>query len=295
MRPPTEGGLLGTATVTRPPIDSRQYRFIYGIRSLADLPEDFPVPETNGGFRFGVFLPQDELRLFGRRYPARIVMLCPGSLVIRAHPSAGEAPTFVPLEAVQFVESGHILLYGWLRLVSNGSDRTLLYNTCASRAVDELLLRLREDCLPSFTGIHRPSGAGIFGPPSDLKMHNAESTELDPQEQVLLRFFSPVVSRNQKWWGYKRELRSPADLVLLTDRRLLWITDRYQDRYERYGTVCRYAGVGNVVDLACHPGEQGTVLTVQFRWGGPWRIPISSEMQAELHSFVDAARHAWGR
>jgi hypothetical protein len=42
----------------QPEIDSRQYRFSYLIRSLEDVPADFPIPEPER-LRIGLFLPRD--------------------------------------------------------------------------------------------------------------------------------------------------------------------------------------------------------------------------------------------
>jgi hypothetical protein len=282
------------AATSKPPVDSRQYKYVYPIRSAADVPEDFPAPEAESEMQFGAFLPQDDLRLFGRNCPARMVLLCPGSLVIRAHPDANEIPARIPLEDLQFVESGQILLLGWLRLAAKSLDRTLPYNTCAGRAVEELLARLRKVYAPSVAGLQRPApAASIFGPPCDLKMENAQSSEMDAGEQILLRFFSPAAVRTQKRRGGKRRILSPADLVLLTNSRIVWITDRHRNRYERYGTVCRYAPLRNICGLSCRPVGDGCEMIVQFGFAQPWRISLPPQARAEAQAFAGAAEDLW--
>src|SRR3989442_337546 len=138
-RRPTQNGPAAASCV-----DSRLYRFVFGIRSPDDLPADFDPAETSEEFRIGVFLPTDDLRPRDKeRYPARVLLLARRTLVILAHPSAKEPPSRIALDDLQFVESGEILLHGWLRFGARQLGRTLLYSTCASRPVDQFLRRLR--------------------------------------------------------------------------------------------------------------------------------------------------------
>jgi hypothetical protein len=98
-----------------PEVDSRQYLFAYLIRSLDDVPADFPIPAGDGGFRLGLFLPRDEPDWFGRSsYPTRIALLSGGAIVILHHPKLNEPVIRIPLQELLFVEAGHILLIGWL-------------------------------------------------------------------------------------------------------------------------------------------------------------------------------------
>jgi hypothetical protein len=56
------------------------------IRSLEDLPSDFPIPQPER-LRLGLFLPRDGPDWFGRRkYPPRILLLEANALVVLTHP-----------------------------------------------------------------------------------------------------------------------------------------------------------------------------------------------------------------
>jgi len=274
-------------TANMPEVDSRQYMFAYLIRSLDDVPPDLPIPAGDGGFRLGLFLPRDEPDWFGRSsYPTRILFLSGGAIVILSHPKMSEPVIRIPLQQLLFVEAGHILLIGWLRFVANGSEQKLPYNTRSGRSVEEFLRILREEYLPG-TPDPSPCGPLGFGEPLDLKFHNAEYFELDAGERVLLRFFSPVTKKIRRHWIFRWEWRAPGDLVALTNRRVLWITERVQERYEAYGTVTRSAPVRALAQLTCRRTAENCALLVEFSSEASWSIPLPLERQAEAQRFAE--------
>jgi hypothetical protein len=310
-----------------PEVDSRQYIFAYLIRSLEDVPADFPIPAGDSGFRLGLFLPRDEPDWFGRSaYPTRILLLSGRAIVILSHPKTRETVIRIPLQQLLFVEAGHILLIGWLRFVEKGSDHKLPYNTRSARPVEEFLRVLREEYLPGTLDMSASGRAGPaptphpgrgeaslapaphaprdrerdhavgvlggpfgFGEPADLKFRNAEYFELDAGERVLFRFFSPATKKIRRHWFFRWESRAPGDLVALTNRRVLWIADRVQERYSAYGTVTRSAPVGALAQLTCRPTAEDCALSVKFSSEASWRIPLPLEMQAEAYRFAEEA------
>jgi hypothetical protein len=307
-----------------PEVDSRQYLFAYLIRSLDDAPADFPIPAGDNGFRLGLFLPREEPDWFGRSaYPTRILLLSGAAIVILSHPKTREPVVRIPLPELLFVEAGHILLIGWLRFVENGSEHRLPYNTRSARPIEEFLRVLREEYLPGTSGRacpaptlrpgrgegvpsgslapapHVPSGrerdhavgasggASGFGEPLDLKFRNAEYFELDAGERVLFRLFSPATRKIRRHWIFRWESRAPGDLVALTNRRVLWITDRVQERYEAYGTVTRFAPVRALAQVTCQRTAESCALSVEFSSEASWRIPLSPERRAGADRFAE--------
>jgi len=274
-------------TASTPEVDSRQYIFAYLIRSLEDVPADFPIPAADGGFRLGLFLPRDEPDWFGRStYPTRILLLSGGAIVILPHPKTREPVIRIPLQELLFVEAGHILLIGWLRFVEKESEHKLPYNTRSGRSVEEFLRVLLEEYLPETLDLS-PCGRFGFGEPLDLKFRNAEYFELDAGERVLLRFFSPATKKIRRRWIFPWQSRVPGDLVALTNRRVLWITDRVQERYEPYGTVTRSAPVRALTQLTCRRTEESCALLVRFSSDASWRIPLPLDRQAEAQRFAE--------
>lgn len=270
-----------------PEVDSRQYLFAYLIRSLEDVPADFPIPVGDNGFRLGLFLPRDEPDWFGRSaYPTRILLLSGGAIVILSHPTMSEPVIRILLQELLFVEEGHILLIGWLRFVEKGVEHKLPYNTRSGRPVEEFLRILREEYLPATLDLS-PCGPLGFGEPLDLKFRNAEYFELDAGERVLFRFFSSATKKIRKHWVFRWESWTPGDLVALTNRRVLWITDRVQERYSAYGTVTRSVPVGALAQLTCRRTGETCPLLVKFSSEASWSIPLPPERQAEAYRFAE--------
>jgi hypothetical protein len=73
----------------------------------------------------------------------------------------------------------------------------------------------------------------------------------------------------------------------LTNRRVLWITDRVQDRYEAYGTVTRSAPVSALAQLTCQRTDEDCALLVRFSSEASWPIPLPPERQAEAQRFAE--------
>jgi hypothetical protein len=269
-------------------VDSRQYRFGFVANSCEELPADFGVREIRSGFVSALFLPRDDAGWFERsHYPPRMILLHEDALEILSHPASGEKPARIPLCDLQFLELGHILLQGWLRVGGAQWDRNLAYNTCSSASVRRFLASFRNAFLPP--GLRRGTQAVHFGRPLDLKFSNACADELMPDEEVLLQFFQPAQRRLRRFGPIKRESWAPADLLAITDRRVLWITDRRHEHHEPYGTVTRFAPARAVSGYACLPDGAGLSISVSLKIGAPWNVPAPSDQEGEARAFVQAA------
>jgi len=269
-------------------VDSRHYRFGFVANSREELPPDFDLCESRG-LVSALFLPRDDAGWFGRsRYPPRMILLYDDALEIHAHPSSGEARSQIPLRELWCVELGHILLDAWLRFGSEGCDRNLPYNACSSASVHGFLAPLRRVLLPRGPG--RVYLQASFGESLDLKFTNAGLHELMPDEKVLAQFFQPSRRRLTRLGPFKQESWSSADLLAITDRRAMWITDRHRERHQPYGTITRFAPLGAVSGYACIPSPTRVSLAVTLKSGLVWRFPVPGELEDEARAFVKAVR-----
>ena len=259
-----------------PAIDSRDYIVAFELRSIDDCPPDFGLPSSMGGFDTGLFLPRGDRDWFGRpSYPPRILLLKGGSLYIVSHPSTGEPPRSGAMEQIASVESGHMLLKGWLRFTGAGFDYTVRYNTRGFRSVFRFMRRFRDELLRGALLLGAspvPFGAGL-----DMKFANALALELDSGETVLMRAFQPpreVISRS---WLLPRHHWIAGDLLALTSRRLLWITDRERGSYSRYGSIASYVSFDAVLSFGLTSGRGGHILQIGLNDGSAWQVPIASD------------------
>lgn len=269
-----------------PAIDSRDYIVAFELRSIGDCPLDFEWPSTLAGFDTGLFLPRGDRDWFGRPlYPPRILLLNGGTLSIVSHPSTGEPPRQCALEQITSVESGHMLLKGWLRFTGYGFDYTVRYNTRGVRSVFRFMRRFRDELLRGTLPLG-PSPVP-FGEGLDVKFANALALELDSGETVLMRTFQPpgeVISRR---WLVPRRHWIAGDLLALTSRRLLWITDRESGSYSRYGSIASYAPFDAVQSIGVVSGRGGQVFQVDLSSGSAWQVPVASERRCDWQCVVE--------
>jgi hypothetical protein len=303
-----------------PAIDSRQYIVAFELCSIEDCPPDFAMPPSLSGFDAGLFLLRDDPDWFGRSsYPPRILLLKDGALHIFSHPSASEPPSRWELERICSVESGHMLLRGWLRFTGSGFDCTVRYNTRGLPPVFRFMQAFRAKLLRGSQPHETP--VVQFGAALDIKFANALSAELQSAiglpdcrrptcaapgtaqfpgsinddvrrhgcsaETVLMQVFHPPEVRPGRWLLSRR--RSIAgDLLALTDRRALWITDRDRGSYSRFGSIASYAPFEAVASIGVISGRRGDMLQVELKSGSAWQLPVAPESQRIAHDFAAA-------
>jgi hypothetical protein len=238
-----------------PAIDSRQYIVAFEFRSADDCPPDFELPSTLAGFDTGLFLPRDDPDWFGRSlYPPRILLLKGRGLHMVSHPSAGEPPRRWELQRISSVESGHMLLKGWLRFTGPGFDCTVRYNTRGFPPVFRFMQSLRDQLLRGARSVG-PGPATTFGASLDIKFTNALARELDSGEMVVMQVFQPPRQVRSRSWLMLRRRTIAGDLLALTGRRLLSITDRERGYYSRFGSIVSYAPLDAVVSIGLNNGS----------------------------------------
>ncbi len=258
-----------------PAVDSRDYIVAFGLHSIDDCPADFELPSSVAGFDAGLFLPGDDPDWFGKSsYPPRILLLKSGALHVISHPSRGVRPCQYPLAQISSVESGHMLLKGWLRFTGTGLDSTVRYNTRGFPTVFPFMRRFRDRLLKA-----APCGNSEvdLGASLDIKFANALEAELDPGETVLIQLFEPPRQISSRNWLLPRRHWSAGDLLALTARRLVWITDHDNGYCSPFGSITSYAPLNAVQNIDLKFSRHAKILQVDLRSGSSWQIPITSD------------------
>jgi hypothetical protein len=267
--------------------DSRCYIFSYLIRSVDDLPADFSIPESAKSFQIGVFLPRDDPDWFGRsHYPPRILLLDSGSVLVLTHPRYNGEPSRIALSDLAFYEVGHILLIGWLQFDTAGFEVHLPYNTRTERPLNEFLDSLMKVYLGPGTKV-RDAGIAEFGPPLDTKFRNHLTGTLREHEILSTRWFSPPSERLRRWGPFRVRSEIGGDLIAITNTRIIWIRDHWNNRYERYGSITSTAPLRGVASVRCQRTGEDRDLTITLLSGMSWRIPLSLQAYGEAEAFAE--------
>jgi hypothetical protein len=119
----------------------------------------------------------------------------------------------------------------------------------------------------------------------DIKFANALEGELDLAETAHLQVFQPPEELPSRSWWLPRRRRAAGDLLALTDRRLLWITDREKGFRSRYGSIASYAPLGAVSHIALVADS----LQVDLRGSAAWRVPVAPTYRQAVEKLAAAA------
>lgn len=268
-------------------INSRDYIVSFELYTKDDVPADFEVPAAFHDFETGVFLPRDDPDWFGRSsYQPCLLLLSHQAVRIVPHPSSRDAVMEFPLHRISSVESGHLLLKGWLRFFGHGSSQIVRYNTRGFRAISRFLYRIRAALLRrQYLDL---SPAMSCGDGLDMKFENALNGALLREERPLIQFFQASKIPKARRWLLPRAIWTAGDLLVLTDRRLLWITDREGNFRSPYGSIASYAPLHSVRRMAF--GEHGTPsrrLEILMAGGERWQIPFALEYSQAGDDFVN--------
>lgn len=278
-------------------MDSRDYVLAFTIDGTGDVPADFEPPPEAADFLAGLFLPRSAPDWLGRRtHPARILLLTHGALWVIPHSRAKEQKLLIPIRDLESLECGRILLLGWIGLRWGDDRQVLPYNRVCSPTVEKFMTRLKALWLTQEAhrrAVEMPSHSH-YGAALSEKFEYAQETEMtDDDERPLIRFFQPP-SRRVRRRVFRYETWSAGDLILLSQRRVLWITERRGSARERYGTVSFSAPLAALADVCFHAAEHGPQLRVRLRSGETWRLPLDDGNEADARSFADAAGKALG-
>ena len=260
----------------------------YVVRKAADLPAWCDVSHGHEQFTIGVCFPSANLGKTGNEDSALSeALLLSKNYVTLAR--FGSAPDLrrIPLRSVEFIESGNLIGERWLSIATSDSTYRFQYRTCDDACVQMFLydLRHRLMCVRADAGLAQGISCGA---PLELKFACAEADELDPEESLLIRFFSPHVRAVERHhWFWHRPLWLPADYLGLTTQRLLWLSDRHEGQAATGGIIARYCPLGGSARIGMEREIDGWQVRVCFASARTWRIPVANGLMKSVCRFME--------
>lgn len=265
--------------------DSRDYVTPFGISGLSDVPRDILLPPGLPEELDGLFLPQDQGWFGARKFPPRVLILAGKAVWVIAR---GGPQTRIPLRAVEVVECGRILLSGWIGFEWNQTSLTLPYNRRGTSSVERFLQTLKDSWLEEVPAFHHVPPRNCGREP-DLKFGYAKSDEALEDERTLLQFFQPLAPVMERRFLWKRQTWSAGDLLVVSDRRVLWITERHRASFAPYGTISRSTPLAAVREIDAGLFGDKPHLEIQLRSGKSWRVPLHKDMDRAAGEFAKEA------
>ncbi len=196
----------------------------------------------------------------------------------------------IPLRTVEFIESGTLIGERWFSLVTSDSTYRFQYAIRDEAGVQMFLYDLRHRLMTARVGLGLAQGISC-GAPLELKFACAEADELDPEESLLIRFFSPHVRTVERHhWFCRRDLWLAADYLGLTTRRLLWLSDRHKGQTATGGVVARYCPLGGSARIKVESEMGDWEIRVCFACASTWRIPVANGLMKSVCRFIEVFR-----
>lgn len=260
-------------------MDSREYRLIYSVHTNADIPADFPQEVRHCHFETGVFVPQDDSDWYTRppKFPARLLLLRERSVWVVSHPTSGLPDIDIPLQELTQLETGCILLRGWIKFTTKGRTFEVLYNTRASNPLERFVCLVRERWLQETGSRLTKAIPLILGSDLDIKFGNLLHSELTQEETVVIRYFQAPIKFDRNLLLVHRVSWQPGHLLALTTQgRIVWITDDYRYSRDFYAGINRSAPVSVFEGCRLEVLQEKPRLIISFADGNVWHIPVCS-------------------
>jgi hypothetical protein len=203
-------------------------------------------------------------------------------------------PTVYPLEKINYVELGEILLHAWLKVSGVGANGERRVSTLKFNSVTDLYFN------PFIQQIRCAAGASL---PVDRKreitcfdcLENANFKFMNYARRSLLdgervdsfvlqpEIIFPRLALGR--WTLGHKTISPAHLCILTDRELIVVRDDPEG--DRYRTHARYGGVWDFI-----PRRKISRITMQERGDGLMGLIIHMPLEDSLGLLFDEQRRA---
>jgi hypothetical protein len=228
-----------------------------------------------------------------RRYPARILLVQADKLVCATHPSEQLGEVRIPREEILALETGQFLLSVWIRVFTAHNSYWWPFAAHNTDVVESFLGRLKrflfsDAPLPGF------EETATFGGPLSFKLANTESAELLPGEEILLRFWFEERGAERPMRRRKLLSEQAQDYLAVTNRRLLWITDRLNGRAQPYGAIRRSFPLARLAYVDFIPGTEESVCQISLTRAVGWSILIPVQHEENARGFVaEAQRLLW--
>jgi hypothetical protein len=143
-------------------------------------------------------------------------------------------------------------------------------------------------------GLLRPDSApspnpALLGDAPTLKFQNALDYEIDTGEMERARLFIAPRLQPSGHWPFRIKRWTPGNLIALTDRRLLWITESHQRGRKLYGSFTCYAHPDNIAHVETGSADTMFRLSVSLRNGKIWKLSIPEELRMDAREFAAIA------
>lgn len=268
-------------------VDSMAWSHAFRLQTSADIPTDFPFPSESEVWRDAIFIPSAGKDWRGRPlHPPRIYTLTDSRLSVYTHPAFGVRPYVLELENLVELGCYRGTLQGELQFHGTHDESgPLHYGPFQYHFIDPFLKVLRGLWLPpsnheSIPTLSKPWKA------MDSRCHVGVHSELDEEERILQLCFQPTRTESQSRWLLSHRETKAARLLVLTDRRLIFVVEGHAERQEEYGLSVRSCPASRLQRVLKKEEHDFTVFHFVFERSVTWNLWVSDPEDESIHALL---------
>ena len=240
---------------------------------------------------YAVFAPPD--RSFSRKQNARIICVSGDEIRIYEKHRKQLICTAFPIRGIQYIETGSILLYSWIKISGMAGDRldsvTWTFNTSTEPILKPVIDKARR--------LKTPAGADASFDsllPLGYKYANMAKSAVSPAENALQVLTQPEIKEPRFRILGKTFYRTllPSAVVILTARELILLSVN-TDKSVKAGGTKRFIPLDKIMDVSVAPAGRG-LIRCTLRLPGAENIEIGLEYGRldELNAMLEGLRPA---
>jgi hypothetical protein len=271
-------------------------RAIYSMDMLPpEMQGAFAFSNTSRKMQYAVLTPMYEGHL--HRENEKLVYLEDGCVRILEYTPGNLVRATYPIDAIDYVEAGEILLYAWLKIRGTddrGAKRTssMRFNATTAGLFTPILEAIRPPVQPHRSDSTAPCDSFSGWAHSSYKLAQYAHRALLPGEQIAAAILQPEIgaARRGPFGILGQETLAPASAVLVTGTEFIHIEEPtlYQlARDVRYGGIWTYVPLAQIKQVTRTHRPNGTIdMECHTRQGNVVRTTFAGDREREVDAFA---------
>ncbi|HEY1405455.1 MAG TPA: hypothetical protein VF857_02490, partial [Spirochaetota bacterium] len=228
---------------------------------------------------------------------AQLISVLPDRLIVLQQTLRDAVRKEIPFRDIIYCETGSILLYSWIKIVTQSDTIVIPYNTVNNIIIEPIIASIRglkDENASSY--FEREASKFDYLFPIDYKYGSFGRDAVFPDGIVLKILYEcehPDWSIRMFGRNFLRRCRT-SHLAILTDKEIILIKETEPVRWEtfsQYGKVVQRIPYTSVRCISIFNSDEFSVLKLSFKGGEPLKVRYSNDNR-DLTDFAEAAAKA---
>lgn len=271
------------------------WTWVRPIESADEAPEAFrkylaEYDCSGEPFPYAVFLPPE--RAFSDKVNAKVVCATDKEIHIYEKDRKKVRKTVLPIECIQYIECGSVLLSSWITLrglaQGNPVSVTVKINTTVVSLLRPIIDKIRrvstiEESKAGLAAVNEERAKFDYLISQNFKFMNLGQCSIAPGEKVEKILYQPEVKEKKLQLLGKAFFKTLVKnyMVVLTNKEMILIKEP-EERFLRYGSINRYIPLQNVKDIAISDNNALVNIAINLTEEEKYQLELHSSMMGEI-------------